>query len=215
MVVKRIITGFLMENGYIVHEKKGDSCYIIDPGLNSIEYKEYIDSNSLKVKGILLTHHHDDHMGGVADLKEVFLCPVFIGEQEGSFYGVKADFYIRDKEDLKLNGKSLKALLTKGHTAGSLCFFAEAERLCFTGDTVFNVDLGRTDLKGGSYEDMKNSIINIVDKWDDSTEIYPGHGDPCSMEFVRGNNFEYIHILKEGKRREGINEENQAGGFRS
>ena len=71
-----------MENGYIVHEKKGDSCYIIDPGLNSIEYKEYIDSNSLKVKGILLTHHHDDHMGGVADLKEVFLCPVFIGEQE-------------------------------------------------------------------------------------------------------------------------------------
>ena len=196
MIVKRIITGFLRENGYIVHEKGGKSCYIIDPGQDSHEYEEYTEENSLIVKGILLTHHHDDHMGAVSDLKVVFSFPDFIGYEEGNYYGIKADFYIKDGDMLKLDGKSLKAFLTKGHTAGSLCFYAEDEKICFTGDTVFNVDLGRTDLMGGSSGEMKNSIINIVDKWEDDIIIYPGHGDPCSMEYVRKNNEEYLYIIK-------------------
>lgn len=202
MVVKTVITGFLRENSYIVHEKGGKHCYIIDPGQDSTEYEDYIDENNLKVKGILLTHHHYDHIGGVSTLKEVFSCPDYIGEEEGNYYTIKADFYIKDREELLLDSKSLKAILTKGHTQGSLCFLAQNEKICFTGDTVFNVDLGRTDLMGGSYLDMKNSIRNIVDKWEDDIVIYPGHGDSCLMEFVRSNNQEYLHIINEGNRGE-------------
>ena len=72
----------------------------------------------------------------------------------------------------------------------------EADKVCFTGDTIFNVDLGRTDLKDGSYGEMVWSIRNVVDKWPNDITIYPGHGDPATMKRVRAINLEFLDIIE-------------------
>ena len=72
---------------------------------------------------------------------------------------------------------------------------AARDRICFTGDTIFNVDLGRTDLDDGSYEEMVSSIMNVIDKWENDITIYPGHGDPATMKKVRKINLEFLEIV--------------------
>ena len=76
-----------------------------------------------------------------------------------------------------------------------MCFYSEKSKVCFTGDTIFNVDLGRTDLKDGSEDAMIDSILNKVDKWRNDVTIYPGHGDECTMKKVRQINNEFINIV--------------------
>lgn len=77
---------------------------------------------------------------------------------------------------------------------------AEKSRVCFTGDTIFDTDLGRTDLEGGSEPDMRDSICNVVDKWENDIMIYPGHDDGCTMKKVRIYNSEFI-ALRDGNER--------------
>ena len=89
----------------------------------------------------------------------------------------------------------LVVIHTPGHTKGGICLMAERDRVCFTGDTIFNADLGRTDLNDGSYEEMADSILNVVNKWGNDLTIYPGHGDPATMKTVRKINLEFLEIV--------------------
>ena len=73
---------------------------------------------------------------------------------------------------------------------------SQRERVCFTGDTIFNVDLGRTDLDDGSYEEMVRSIMDVINNWGNDITIYPGHGDPATMKTVRKINLEFLEILE-------------------
>lgn len=94
-----------------------------------------------------------------------------------------------------LEGEEIRVIHTPGHTGGSVCFMSEKSKVCFTGDTIFNVDLGRTDLEGGSEEEMIDSILNIIDKWPNDIMIYPGHGDGCTMKKARQINTEFNDIV--------------------
>lgn len=93
-----------------------------------------------------------------------------------------------------LEDEEIQVLHTPGHTAGGVCFYAAKSHVAFTGDTVFNIDLGRTDLPGGSAERLEASLRQVVNRWSSDVTIYPGHGDPCSMKFVREINFEFIEM---------------------
>ena len=73
----------------------------------------------------------------------------------------------------------------------------ETSRVCFTGDTIFNVDLGRTDLEDGSQDEMERSIRDIIDGWSNDIRIYPGHGDDCTMKTVRRINREFLDIVEQ------------------
>ena len=86
-------------------------------------------------------------------------------------------------------------------TKGSICIFSEKSKVVFTGDTIFDTDLGRTDLSDGSEDLMKKSVIEIIDKWDNDITIYPGHDQGCTMKCVRRNNFEFL-TLRNGHERE-------------
>ena len=97
----------------------------------------------------------------------------------------------------KGSGVKLVVMHTPGHTKGGICLMAEKDRACFTGDTIFNVDLGRTDLDDGSYEEMVASILNVVNKWGNDLTIYPGHGDPATMKTVRKINLEFLEIVND------------------
>lgn len=195
MKIKRIKGGLLESNGYVIYDKEHGESFIIDPGYNGEKFLEIISELDLNLKGILLTHHHHDHVGGVAKIKELTGCPVHIHNADLDMYENHVDIILRDGDKLILGDEVIEVLHTPGHTKGSICLFSQASRLAFTGDTLFNVEIGRIDLIDGSAKEMENSIINVIDKWDDDITIYPGHGDLATMEFVRKSNPEFLYFF--------------------
>lgn len=207
MNIKRIIAGILESNGYIIYaDNKSDlgelsSCLIIDPGYDFKKYLEVLEELSLTCSGILLTHNHYDHVGAVQSLVNHTGADVYMHENDLPGYSDEVDIVLKGGEKLKLSpGLDIDVIHTPGHTAGGLCFANFKEKKIFTGDTVFNVDLGRTDLPDGSENDLVNTVKNIINVWEDDTIIYPGHGDPATMAYVRKNNKEFYDIVERGYR---------------
>ncbi len=199
MKIKRFIGGMLESNGYVIYQKDGGDCFLIDPGYNSKVFIGFIEEKGFDLKGILLTHHHYDHVGAAERVKAVFDCPIYIHRNDCdmycSTYKRNVDVYMEDGDVIDLEGEKIVVINTPGHTRGSVCFYSEKSKVCFTGDTIFNVDLGRTDLEDGSEKQMRDSILNIIDKWSNEIMIYPGHGDGCTMKKVRQINSEFLDIV--------------------
>lgn len=196
MKIKRLVGGVLESNGYIIYDKEQGECFIIDPGYNGEKFLRIIGELGLKLKGILLTHHHHDHVGGVDIIKEATGCTVYIHKADGGSYKKEAEL-LESGDTFYLGNEMLKVINTPGHTKGSVCYYSEKSKAAFSGDTIFDIDLGRTDLAGGSPQEMENSILNIISLWSDEITIYPGHGDPCTMKFVRENNQEFLDIVNQ------------------
>jgi hydroxyacylglutathione hydrolase len=195
MKIKRLIGGTLESNGYIVYDPNQRECYIIDPGYNGERFVKEVEALDLKVKGILLTHHHYDHVGGVAKIKEATGCPVHLHRADTDIYKKEVDVMQEDGDVLTFGDEELVVMHTPGHTKGSVCYYSEKKKLAFTGDTIFNVDIGRTDLEDGSPEEMKATMLNVINKWSNEIVIYPGHGDSCTIKYVRKHNQEFIDAV--------------------
>ena len=195
MKIQRFAVGSLEANGYVIYQKEGGDCYIVDPGYSPDKFIKFIDENGLNLKGILLTHHHFDHVGAVKKIKAIKDCPVYLHRNDVDMYRDIVDVQMEDGDIIMLEDEAIKVLHTPGHTEGGVCLHSEKSKVVFTGDTIFNVDIGRTDLKDGDPYKMLATMKNIVDKWDNETHIYPGHGDPCSMKFVRNNNSEFLEAM--------------------
>ena len=201
--IKRFIGGILEANCYVVSPdaKASDTdakapCFIIDPGYESKKIIKYINDNGFEAEGILLTHHHTDHSGCAARIRKELGCPIMIHREDADRYREDADRLLEDGDVLALNGGvKLTVLHTPGHTRGGICLLSERDKVCFTGDTIFNVDLGRTDLNDGSYEEMVRSILDVCNTWGNDMTIYPGHGDPATMKMVRKINLEFLEIV--------------------
>lgn len=194
MKIKRFVLGLLEANGYIIYQQESSGCYIIDPGGKAELFLQFMKDHNLACMGILLTHHHSDHVGAVEKIRKSLDCPVYIHREDADMYKKPATT-MEDGDIFDLDDESIKVVHTPGHTRGSVCFFSEKSKLVFTGDTIFNVDLGRTDLVDGNETQMEQSIRNIIAKWSNDVTIYPGHGDACTMKKVRGINREYIDII--------------------
>jgi len=121
-------------------------------------------------------------------------------EADAYVYGGHIDRMLKDGDTFDLEGEELVVISTPGHTKGSICIMSKKSLVCFTGDTIFDTDLGRTDLPGGSEEDMEHSIRDIIDKWENDIIIYPGHEDGCNMKMVRKYNTEFL-ALRDGHER--------------
>ncbi|MDD4564205.1 MAG: MBL fold metallo-hydrolase [Eubacteriales bacterium] len=195
MKIKRFVGGNLESNGYIIYDKEHGECFIIDPGYNGEKFIKIIEELGLKLKGILLTHHHYDHVGGVNKIKESTGCTVYIHRADGDCYNKEAEL-LESGDTLLLGNEKINVINTPGHTKGSVCYYSEKSKLAFTGDTIFDIDLGRTDLADGSPAEMEKSILNIISLWSNEIMIYPGHGDSCTMKFVKENNQEYLGIVQ-------------------
>ena len=196
MKIKRFTGGTLESNGYVLYVREGGSCFIIDPGYDPKVFLVYIRDMKLDLKGIILTHHHYDHTGAVDRIKNETGCPVYLHREDCDMYGNQVDVYMEDSDIIDLDGVQLEVIHTPGHTRGSVCIFDGKDRVCFTGDTIFNVDLGRTDLEDGSEEQMVRSITEIIDRWPNDIMIYPGHGDGCTMKKVWKINREFTDIIE-------------------
>ena len=196
MEIRRFIGGILEANGYVISD--GGDCYIIDPGYRPKVFTEYVRKKELRPLGILLTHHHSDHTGAALQTAKELDCPLLLHQADCDMFGEDVDVYLQGGESMTLGGERFTVLHTPGHTKGSVCFMFPKSKACFTGDTVFNVDLGRTDLKDGSEEEMRQSILNVADRWAGDITIYPGHGDSCTMKTVRKINREFKDIIEKG-----------------
>lgn len=197
--IRRIIGGNLMANGYIV-SSPGGKCFIIDPGYNAREYVTYINERELKPEGIILTHDHYDHTGVSDQLSKELECMVYMHRKDADGYRGRVDVFLDGGEHLAIDDEICEVIHTPGHTRGGICLMFEDDKACFTGDTIFNVDLGRTDLDGGSEQEMIRSITEVIDKWPNDIRIYPGHGDDCTMKTVRKINIEFLDIVDKGRR---------------
>lgn len=163
MKVKKIITGSLEENCYIL--TIDNDCLVVDPGDDFKIIKEEIKNYNLL--GILITHHHFDHVGALDDLLNYKKVPVY-------------DFNLTDTE-YNINKFNFKLIKTPGHTSDSVTFFFACDNIMFVGDFVFKGSIGRTDLPTGNNSDMEKSI-EYLKQFDKNIVLYPGHGDSTTID---------------------------------
>lgn len=196
MIIEAIPAGIYDANCYILVEENTKECGIIDPGGDSQRLISQIDKLNARPKFILLTHGHMDHVGGVIDLVKKYNIPFYISkadeeymEKDDFVFGTlpKASGYLKENDILKLGDEIIKVLETPGHTKGGLCFLLNNDKV-FTGDTLFNGSIGRTDFIGGSMSEIINSIKEKLLPLGDKVDVYPGHGDMTTIEHEKKYN---------------------------
>lgn len=195
MIIKAIPAGIYGANCYVICDEDTMEAVVLDPGGDSDYLISQIDKIGAKVKYILLTHGHVDHVGGVVDLKKKYNVPFYIHKSDeemimmgADVYGDLpiADEYLKEGDIITFGKLNAKCIHTPGHTPGGVCFLIEDK--VFTGDTLFQGSIGRTDFAGGSYEEIISSIVNKILPLGDKVEIYPGHGPKSSVIFEKARN---------------------------
>lgn len=190
MMIKTFPVGMLQENCYIIVNEKNNEAIVVDPGDEGTRLISNIESLGCNLKAILLTHGHMDHIGAVVELKDKFNVPVYINEEEihcmkndNSVFGNLPECYnfIKDGDILEIAGMKIKCIHTPGHTLGGMCFLIENE--LFTGDTLFQGAVGRSDFYGGNHSELINSINEKLMILDKKTNVYPGHGPSSTLMY--------------------------------
>lgn len=182
--------GIMDTNCYIFADDKTKETMVIDPGEDADEILKTIKENDLNVKFIILTHGHWDHIGALGELKKQTGALVLIHTMDAEslkdsnmnlscLFGVdkntvSADRLLNDGDEITLGESKVQVIHTPGHTLGGICL--KIGNILFSGDTLFNGTIGRTDLYGGDYNTLINSIKMKLFTLDEEVEVYPGHG---------------------------------------
>lgn len=176
--IKNFVLGPLLTNCYIVY--LGNEGIVIDPGGFPDDIIDFLKKNKIKVNFIVNTHFHPDHTFGNEVLKEKTGAKILIHEQEKEYINFKADKFLKEGDEIFIKEKALKVFHTPGHTKGSISLLGE--NFIFTGDTLFKDGVGRTDLVGGSEEDLQKSLLKLSKIIKEGMMIYPGHGEIFKAE---------------------------------
>ena len=196
MIVKSVIAGIYDANCYIIMDESTREAVVLDPGGIEPTIERSIDALGAKVKYILLTHGHVDHVSGVEYLADKYKVPFYINkideeymEKDNYVFGSirKANGYLNDGDILSFGNHNIKVIHTPGHTKGGLCFLIDDSKL-FTGDTLFQGSIGRTDFIGGNFGEIINSIKTKLLPLGDNVEVYPGHGAMSTIAYEKRNN---------------------------
>lgn len=187
---KLAVVGPLDTNCYLVHCSETLECAVVDPGAEADRIFPLILEFGLKPVYILNTHGHIDHIGANRDVKDKFGIPLGIHSLDGPllekvqqfelsfFLGAKesppADFLLQDGDSIAIGKSALRVMHTPGHTPGSVSLLGDG--ILFSGDTLFNGGVGRTDLPGGSTRDLEQSIRERILTLPPETIVLPGHG---------------------------------------
>lgn len=183
-------------NSWLVWDEATKQAIIIDPSAPSEKLYKFIKDNNLELTYIINTHGHADHIGGNAFFKKHFNVPIAIYTADAemlvnsrlnlsAYVDVDislppADKLLNDNDIITVGEHTLQVIHTPGHTPGGICLYAKG--LLFSGDTLFYLDIGRTDLPGGSYEQEISSVKNKLFTLPEDTLVLPGHGPSSSIK---------------------------------
>jgi len=198
MIIETFPVGSFQCNCTILGDEQTREAIIIDPGDDGPIILERLAKNGLTPRQIVCTHTHLDHVGAIAELQQRFPMPASIHKADLFLYenihlqaqlmglptpkrGVVEDF-VADGDSVTCHGVQLGVIHTPGHTPGSICFELASDRpILFAGDTLFAQSIGRTDLWGGSYSDIIQSIQKRLMTLDDDTLVIAGHGESTTI----------------------------------
>lgn len=205
-----VVVGPIQCNCYILSERASRKAYLIDPGAESRELLSYLQKKKFDLQAVLITHAHIDHVGGVEMIHAEFPVPVYYHAGDTFLYrdlAMQASLFgampeqvqarqpevgeatLQDHQVFPFDGGEVRVIHTPGHTPGSVCFYATGEEaIVFTGDTLFDGSIGRTDLWGGNFEQIIASIKNRLLVMEDHVQVLPGHGEPTTIGKERRTN---------------------------
>ncbi len=192
MQVKTITVSMFATNCYLAYCSETKEAVVIDPGAEGKRIIESIKDLQLKIKYIINTHGHVDHIGANGKLKETFKVPVLLNKKDLKLYnnpgfGLKLvlrkqpqpDQFIGEGDQVNFGKVVFDVIETPGHTKGGICLLADSAVFC--GDTLFAGSVGRTDLAGGSYNALMDSICQKLLALSPYTVVFPGHGPETTI----------------------------------
>ena len=203
MILKNLVVGPLASNCYIVGSESSKEGMIIDPGDEAEVILRNVKDLGLEIRSIVLTHGHIDHIGALKEVKEATGAEVAIHTDEAeslqkqplsTLLGLSyptplpADRLLQDGDSIDIGDLHFGVLHTPGHSPGGICLLEQGHKAVFSGDTLFNYGIGRTDLPGGSYSQLMNSIHTKLMVLPDNTVVYPGHGPETTIGTERREN---------------------------
>ncbi len=197
MIHEILPVGMLQCNCSIFGDEETKEAIVVDPGDNIGEIAAILDRHGLKVKAIVITHAHIDHIGGAAKLKALTGAPVWMNQNDEELYArldmqaawlrmpvpekTAIDQDARDGDTLSLGSAAFHVLHTPGHTQGSLCLWIPSENKLVAGDTLFKESIGRTDLPGGDHRRILSSIHTKLFELPEEAAVIAGHGPSTTI----------------------------------
>src|SRR3974390_1761922 len=204
MIHKIFPVGPLACNCSVVGDEKTHEAMVIDPGDEIEKVLAILQQYNLTVKQIVITHAHIDHIGGAAKLKRLTGAPVLLNSNDqmllkmldvqASWLGMRPpeetviDASLTTGDKVQAGNVIADVLHTPGHTEGSICLYFPAEKKLIAGDTLFAGSIGRTDLPGGSFKKIMESLLGPILALPDDTVVIPGHGELTTIGDERETN---------------------------
>ena len=202
MLLETLVVGPLSVNCYIFACEKTHQAAIVDPGDEADQILSVVKKLDCRVKYILLTHGHIDHLSQIPILKNKLKAEFLMHEQDiplvqsastqAALFGLpdpgdlKPDRFLNDGDIIHLGELTIQVIHSPGHSPGSITF--QVNQKLFVGDLIFNGSIGRTDLPGGDYSQIIESIQKKIFTLPDSVEIYPGHGPATTVGIEKNTN---------------------------
>ncbi len=202
MLIKNLAVGQLEANCFIIADEKSKEAIVIDPGDEPDRIMDIVRENKLKVKYIVCTHAHFDHIGAVGEIKDATDAKVVIHKDEleiyngardqAAFWGYELeplpgpDIFVKEGDVLEIGNLKFEILHTPGHSPGGICLYSEG--VLFTGDTLFAGSVGRTDFYGGDMNKLKKSFLRLM-SLPPETRVFAGHGPTSSISQEKAGNF--------------------------
>ena len=203
MKVKTFVCNMLHENCYLVYDEKSREAAVIDPGFywdeEKMKFAKFVEESNLHIKHLLCTHLHFDHIFGNMFIEDTYNVRLSASLEDNDWitnftrsaarFGITVNSTPRpvstplhNGDILMLGDMPLKCIATPGHSAGGMCFYAPDNNMLFAGDTLFQGSIGRTDFADGNYAQLIGSIQKQLLTLPPETIVFPGHGDPTSIE---------------------------------
>ncbi len=200
MILERLIVGMLQTNCYLLGDEESGKAVVIDPGAEGERICDRLRNLGLDLSAILLTHPHHDHILAAWTLKKLCGSEIYLNSEDRDsllqvIFGLagrfspeirpvspsEVDRTLSDGDHLEFGAVRIEVLATPGHTPGHVCFYLKEQGIVFSGDLILSCSIGRTDLPGGSFQQLVDSVRSRILSLPDKTLIYPGHGPDTTV----------------------------------
>lgn len=204
MVVHTVVVTEFMTNCFIVGDEAAKEAVVIDPGGEGQKILKEIEKMGVNVKAVLNTHAHVDHIGALKDIKNVLGAEIMLHEAElpvlktasrmARLFGIsideppEPDRFLVEGDEISCGSITLKVIETPGHSPGGISLLTSDGKICFVGDTLFAGSIGRTDLPGGDYHTLIESIKTKIIPLGDDVKVLSGHGPATTVGVERRYN---------------------------